>query len=135
MQAVSHGAVVREAVRRQPRSGQLRAPEFSPHSRLQSAKADFVYLLQRIYSPVRRIERKTGMTIESAVSTIEVRINGSARRVPEGLDVAALLGHLQLHPGMVVVEHNGTILRREGLEGAAVAEGDELELVHFVGGG
>jgi thiamine biosynthesis protein ThiS len=67
--------------------------------------------------------------------TIEVRINGGARRVPGGLNVADLLTHLQLHPGMVVVEHNGTILRRDGLEGAAVGEGDNLELVHFVGGG
>ena len=67
--------------------------------------------------------------------TVEVRINGSARQVPAGLDVAGLLGHLNLLPGMVVVEHNGTILRREGLAAAEVRAGDNLELVHFVGGG
>jgi len=68
-------------------------------------------------------------------STIELRINGAARHVPTGLTVASLLTHLDLHPGMVVVEHNGTILRREGLEAVAVSGGDSLELVHFVGGG
>ncbi|HET6764659.1 MAG TPA: sulfur carrier protein ThiS [Longimicrobiaceae bacterium] len=68
-------------------------------------------------------------------STIELRINGAARQVPTGLTVASLLTHLNLHPGMVVVEHNGTILRRDGLDGVAVAGGDTLELVHFVGGG
>jgi sulfur carrier protein len=67
--------------------------------------------------------------------TIELRINGAARQVPAGLTVASLLTHLDLHPGMVVVEHNGTILRRAGLDGIAVSGGDNLELVHFVGGG
>ncbi len=47
----------------------------------------------------------------------------------------ALLEHLRLQPRLVVVEHNGTILRRDGYAEAAVAAGDTLELVHFVGGG
>jgi thiamine biosynthesis protein ThiS len=67
--------------------------------------------------------------------TIEVRINGSARAVPAGITVVGLLEHLSLHPGMVVVEHNGEILRRDAMGAAAVAAGDSLELVHFVGGG
>lgn len=67
--------------------------------------------------------------------TIPVRINGDEREVPAGMDVAGLLRHLELNPRLVVVEHNGEILRREALEGAAVRPGDTLELVHFVGGG
>ncbi|MDB4947930.1 MAG: bifunctional sulfur carrier protein/thiazole synthase protein [Gemmatimonadetes bacterium] len=67
--------------------------------------------------------------------TIQVQINGRDKEIPDGLSVSALLGHLQLHPGMVVVEHNGAILRREALAGASVRPGDTLELVHFVGGG
>jgi thiamine biosynthesis protein ThiS len=67
--------------------------------------------------------------------TIEVRINGDARQVPAGLTMEALLAHLSLSPRMVVVEHNGHILRREALADAVVREGDTLELVHFVGGG
>jgi thiamine biosynthesis protein ThiS len=66
---------------------------------------------------------------------IQVHINGSARAVPAGLSVVGLLEHLSLHPGMVVVEQNGEILRRDALGGAVVAAGDSLELVHFVGGG
>lgn len=68
-------------------------------------------------------------------ATITVRINGEARDIPTGLTVAALLAHLDLHPRMVVVEHNAVILRREQLDETAVNEGDQLELVHFVGGG
>jgi thiamine biosynthesis protein ThiS len=70
-----------------------------------------------------------------AGGTIQVRVNGQARAIPGGLDVQALVEHLGLHPRMVVVEHNGEILRREALADAPVREGDALELVHFVGGG
>jgi thiamine biosynthesis protein ThiS len=75
------------------------------------------------------------MAETDAADTIEVRVNGQARTVPRGLDVGALVEHLGLHPRMVVVEHNGEILRREALADAPVREGDALELVHFVGGG
>ena len=75
------------------------------------------------------------MSDAAVAATITVRINGDAREVPDGLRVDALLGHLGLEPEMVVVEHNGHILRRDALSAAAVAEGDAFELVHFVGGG
>lgn len=66
---------------------------------------------------------------------VAVRLNGEAREVPAGLTVEGLLLHLELHPKLVVVEHNGEILRREGYAAAPVRDGDALELVHFVGGG
>jgi thiamine biosynthesis protein ThiS len=66
---------------------------------------------------------------------VPVRINGGLRDVPARLTVAELLGHLDLHPRMVVVERNGEILRRDALDATPVDAGDSLELVHFVGGG
>ena len=66
---------------------------------------------------------------------VRIQVNGDAREVPPGLGVAALLGHLELHPRMVVVERNGEILRRDALETTPVEPGDRFELVHFVGGG
>ncbi len=70
-----------------------------------------------------------------ADATMTVRINGQERQVPAGISVSGLLGLLELLPGMVVVEHNGEILRKDALASAPVAAGDALELVHFVGGG
>ena len=64
-----------------------------------------------------------------------IEINGEQTAIPDGLDVAAMLGHLGLDPRMVVVEHNRTILRREQLQDVNVAPGDRFEVVHFVGGG
>lgn len=66
---------------------------------------------------------------------VSIRLNGEGREVPAGLSVEALLAHLELHPRMVVVEHNGEILRRDGYGAVPVRDGDSLELVHFVGGG
>ena len=64
-----------------------------------------------------------------------VEINGVSKTIPDGLDVAEMLGHLGLDPRMVVVERNRDILRREQLADVEVAPGDRFELVHFVGGG
>ena len=75
------------------------------------------------------------MADTAVAAEITVRVNGEVRPVPAGLSAAGLLEHLGLSPRMVVVEHNGDILRRDALEAAAIREGDQLELVHFVGGG
>jgi thiamine biosynthesis protein ThiS len=75
------------------------------------------------------------MTDTAVAAQITVRVNGDERAVPAGLSVAGLLAHLGLEPRMIVVEQNGDILRRESYAGAAVRAGDQLELVHFVGGG
>lgn len=67
--------------------------------------------------------------------TITITLNGEERRVPSGLTVGGLLGHLELNERMVVVERNREIVRRGRYEEVSVSEGDAIELVHFVGGG
>ena len=69
------------------------------------------------------------------MNDIEVIINGDPRRVPAGLDLPALLALLGLAPETVVVEHNRAIVRRTALAGVPVSSGDNIEIVHFVGGG
>ena len=65
---------------------------------------------------------------------MDVVINGERKQIKGGtlLDV---LAELELDPRAVVVEHNRKIVRRAGLGGVQINEGDALELVHFVGGG
>ena len=67
--------------------------------------------------------------------TIDVMINGERRTVAAGVTLLGLLASLELDPRVVVVEHNRAIVRRPRLPGVTVAEGDSIELVHFVGGG
>ena len=64
-----------------------------------------------------------------------ISLNGDRTEVEPGLTVAGLLERMHVEPRRVVVEHNRRILRGEELDAVAVADGDELELVHFVGGG
>jgi thiamine biosynthesis protein ThiS len=66
---------------------------------------------------------------------MQLLINGETREVPDPATLADVLTHLALDPRGVVVEHNRTIVRRPRLAETAVADGDELEIVHFVGGG
>lgn len=67
--------------------------------------------------------------------TMRVRINGKEREISGGHTVRSLLESLDLRPGMVVVELNREILGRDAYDGVPVRDGDQLELVHFVGGG
>jgi thiamine biosynthesis protein ThiS len=69
------------------------------------------------------------------VSDIHVLVNGEPRPVPGSATVADLLRLLDLDPRTVVVELNRQIVRRPRLDDTVLADGDAVELVHFVGGG
>ena len=72
----------------------------------------------------------------AAGAAIAVTVNGDRRTLPAGYTVADLLAAHDLNPRLVVVEHNREILRdRSLLGGTVLADGDVVELVHFVGGG
>jgi sulfur carrier protein len=66
---------------------------------------------------------------------MEVVVNGALRQVPEGLTVRGLIEHLGLTEGPVAVEKNRTIVPRARHTEERVAQGDVIEIVHFVGGG
>src|ERR1043166_4063504 len=66
---------------------------------------------------------------------IEIRLNGEAHEVPSSLSIAELLDHFKLPKDYVAVERNRSIVPKQKWGAVAVAQGDELEVVHFVGGG
>jgi thiamine biosynthesis protein ThiS len=73
---------------------------------------------------------------EVAEREIALTVNGAERRIPEGWTLTDLLASLGLDARSVVIEHNGTILRdRSSFASLELAADDELEIVHFVGGG
>jgi thiazole synthase len=67
--------------------------------------------------------------------TIQVRINGEHRRVPDGLTIAELVSELGFDPARVAVERNLEVVPRSTLREAAVEDRDDYEIVRFVGGG
>jgi sulfur carrier protein len=66
---------------------------------------------------------------------MSVTVNGETREIAPGTTVSQLLAGLGLHPRLIVVEHNREILDRSSYDATEVRAGDNLELVHFVGGG
>ena len=67
---------------------------------------------------------------------ITLTINGEPRSLDAGTTIAGLLALHDLDARLVVVERNGLIERdREAFPLTALADGDLIELVHFVGGG
>ncbi len=49
--------------------------------------------------------------------------------------VAALVRSLGLSPERVAVELNGELIRRSAYTATALTESDQLEIIHYVGGG
>ena len=68
-------------------------------------------------------------------SELSLTVNGEARRIAVGANIADLVRRLELNPQKVAVERNGTIAPRSALGEILLADGDVLEIVHFVGGG
>jgi thiazole synthase len=66
---------------------------------------------------------------------LSLTVNGEPRRIAAGASIAGLVGDLGLDPRKVAVERNGAIVPRSTLAEAMLADGDVLEIVHFVGGG
>ena len=66
---------------------------------------------------------------------MRITVNGDIREIETGASLDDLLQSLSLDPRMVVVEHNRAIVRRPALDATRLADGDQIELVHFVGGG
>ena len=66
---------------------------------------------------------------------LRIQINGESREFGAAASLLDLLRSLDLDPRMVVVEHNREIVRRPDLGSRTVNDGDQIELVHFVGGG
>jgi thiamine biosynthesis protein ThiS len=72
----------------------------------------------------------------TASGCVRATVNGERRELPAGATIADLLALHGLDPRLVVVEHNREILRDRGaLASITLAEGDVVEIVHFVGGG
>lgn len=64
-----------------------------------------------------------------------ILLNGERHPLSRAMTVRELLDELELPPERVAVELNRRILKRADFDRVQVADGDELEVVTFVGGG
>lgn len=66
---------------------------------------------------------------------LTIRLNGEAFDLASPLTIAELLVRLDIDSRRVAVEHNLVVVRKPAYGTTVVNEGDEVEIVNFVGGG
>jgi sulfur carrier protein len=71
----------------------------------------------------------------SGAGAVRVRVNGEELDLPEGASVSSVLERLAIATPRVAVERNREIVPKAQYASTALAAGDVLEVVEFVGGG
>jgi len=66
---------------------------------------------------------------------LTITLNGESLELAGPMTVGELLAHLKVDPRRVAVEHNLVVLKRAALDTVDVRDGDQVEIVNFVGGG
>jgi thiamine biosynthesis protein ThiS len=66
---------------------------------------------------------------------MEIRLNGKAREVADGITIGRLLDELTLQPLRVAVQVNMDIVKRERFGEVALQPGDTVEILTFMSGG
>ncbi|HEV2107003.1 MAG TPA: sulfur carrier protein ThiS [Thermomicrobiales bacterium] len=79
--------------------------------------------------------RGQAMTTGATDTSVDVEINGRHESFSKGVTLLDILAERRLSTKLVAVERNGEIVPRDHFETTRLAEGDRLEIVHFVGGG
>jgi thiamine biosynthesis protein ThiS len=64
-----------------------------------------------------------------------ITLNGERYEIDAPMTVTGLLRHLEVDPRRVAVEHNVVVVKRTAFDDTVVREGDQVEIVNFVGGG
>jgi thiamine biosynthesis protein ThiS len=66
---------------------------------------------------------------------LQITLNGDRLEVAGPLTVSELLNRLEIDARRVAVEHNLVVLKRAAFGETLVRDGDQVEIVNFVGGG
>lgn len=69
------------------------------------------------------------------MGAIKILLNGEIREVSGEIDLDQLLEFFSLPKQRVAIELNSNVVRRADWPMTQVANGDRLEVIHFVGGG
>jgi sulfur carrier protein len=64
-----------------------------------------------------------------------IRLNGDPHEISGPLSVSALLQRLEIDARRVAVELNTAVVKKAAYDSAVIEDGDEIEIVNFVGGG
>jgi sulfur carrier protein len=73
--------------------------------------------------------------VTADVAPLRITLNGDPFEIPGPLSISSLLERLAIDARRVAVEHNLVVLKRATFDEIIVREGDQIEIVNFVGGG
>ncbi len=71
----------------------------------------------------------------SRASLLNLRLNGEDREVVDNVSLKELVTQLHLTPERIAIELNQNVVRRADWPSIVLRENDQVEIVHFVGGG
>ena len=66
---------------------------------------------------------------------MNIKLNGDPFTLEAPLTVAALLAQLEIDPRTVAIERNFVVIKRDAYPTTPIEDGDQIEIVNFVGGG
>ena len=64
-----------------------------------------------------------------------IQLNGDPYDLPGPANIVELLARLDIDPRRVAVERNFVVVKRDQYAATAIEDGDQIEIVNFVGGG
>jgi len=66
---------------------------------------------------------------------VKITVNGEQRNLAQKVSLLEFLNQNKINLNVVVVEYNYDIVDREKWQDVTLADGDNLEILQFVGGG
>jgi len=66
---------------------------------------------------------------------MKISLNGEPHELAGPVTLTALLAQLNIDPRRVAVEHNLNVDKRAHYDTTQIQDGDQIEIVNFVGGG
>ncbi len=69
------------------------------------------------------------------METVKITLSGEEKDIPAGTSLSALTETLGLKKERIAAELNGEIIPKASYDSTILSEGDNLEIVNFVGGG
>jgi sulfur carrier protein len=67
--------------------------------------------------------------------SMRIVLNGDETTIPDAITIADLLARLEIDARRVAVERNFAVVKRDEYARTVLGDGDQVEIVNFVGGG
>ena len=77
----------------------------------------------------------TSTATQSTLERLTIVLNGDPLELDGPVSVTRLLSQLDSDPRRVAVEHNLVVVKRAAYDSTMIGDGDQIEIVNFVGGG